>query len=432
MSAAANRVVGAVASLALLSALFLLTGFTRGETWSAEEKALLAGMSLDRLPPAPRDPTNPVEDSPAAAALGKRLFEDVRFSRNQAVACATCHAADRQFQDGRAVGEGVGRGSRRTMPIAGAAHSTWLFWDGRKDSLWSQALGPLEDALEHGSNRTRIAVLLRSHYRAEYEAVFGPMPELAGLPQDASPQGDDSERAAWQAIAANRRNDVDRVFANLGKAIAAYERTLGFGDSRFDHYVRAVMAGDAAGQQALNAQEISGLRLFLGQGQCATCHNGPLFTDQQFHNTGVPPREPARPDRGRADATARLQRDEFNCAGAYAHAPQGACQELRFMVLDDPALLGAFKTPSLRNVALRAPYMHAGQFAHLEQVVAHYASSPKAAVGHSELAHGTGQHGPRQPIRLSEAQARDVVAFLRALSGPIVESRPGADRLAGR
>lgn len=408
----------ATAMLALLASLLLLTGFSLPERWSAEEKAALATMSLDRLPSVPRDPSNAVEALPAAVALGKRLFEETRFSRNQAVSCASCHAAERQFQDGRPVGQGVGTGSRRTMPIAGVAHGAWFFWDGRKDSLWSQALGPLEDAVEHGSNRTRMARLMQTHHRAGYEAVFGPLPDLSGLPDDASPQGDADERAAWQSMAPARRQAVNRVFANLGKAIAAYERTLVPAESRFDRFARAVVAGDPAGQQVLNAQEIRGLRLFLGKGQCATCHNGPLFTDQHFHNTGVPQRDPARPDRGRAAATARVQSDEFNCLGPFSDAPKQACQELRFMVSDDPTLEGAFKTPGLRNVALRAPYMHAGQFASLDEVVAHYVRSPKASVGHSELAHEGRGHAERQPIRLSASEARDVVAFLQSLSVP--------------
>ena len=409
---------GATLGLALVSALFLLTGFTWGDGWTAEDQAVLASMSLDRLPPVPRDPSNAVEALPAAAALGKRLFADLRFSRNQAVSCATCHAPDRQFQDGLPVGQGVGSGSRRTMPIAGAAHSPWFFWDGRKDSLWAQALGPLEDGVEHGSNRTRIAKLLQAHYKPEVEALFGPLPDLSNLPDDAGPQGNPAERAAWQRMDPARRKDVSRVFAGLGKAIAAYERTLAPGEARFDRYVRAVLAADPVGQQALSAQEINGLRLFLGQGQCATCHNGPLLTDQHFHNTGVPARDPARPDHGRAAATAKVQHDEFNCLGAFSDAREDACQELRFMVSDDPTLEGAFKTPSLRNVALRAPYMHAGQFASLEEVVAHYVRSPPAAVGHSELAHAGKGHAERKPIRLSASEARDVAAFLRTLSGP--------------
>lgn len=410
---------GATLGLSLVAALSVLTGFTWADTWTAEDRAVLASLSLAKLPPPPRDPSNAVDTVPAAAALGKQLFAEVRFSRNQAVSCASCHAPGRQFQDGLPVGQGVGTGSRRTMPIAGAAHSPWLFWDGRKDSLWSQALGPLEDAVEHGSNRTRIAKVLDTHYRAEYQALFGPMPDLAGLPEDAGPQGNAAERAAWQTMAPNRREDVNRVFANLGKAIAAYERTLIPGESRFDRYVRAVIARDTDGQRAMSSQEINGLRLFLGKGQCATCHNGPLLTDQHFHNTGVPPRDAAQPDRGRAAATAKVQRDDFNCLGKYSDAAPDACQELRFMATDDPAMEGAFKTPSLRNVALRAPYMHAGQFASLEEVVAHYAKSPPAAVGHSELAHEGRGHAERKPIRLSEPEVRDVAAFLRTLSGPL-------------
>lgn len=412
----------ATLGLALVAALSLLTGFTRSDPWTAEDKAVLASMTLDKLPPAPRDPSNAVEADPAAAALGKRLFEDVRFSRNGGVSCATCHAPERQFQDGLPVGQGVGSGSRRTMPIAGAAHSPWFFWDARKDSLWSQALGPLEDAVEHGSNRTRIAKLLRSHYRTEYEVLFGPMPDLSGLPEDAGPQGNAAESAVRQNMDPSRRSDVNGVFANLGKAIAAYERTLNPGESRLDRYARAVVAGDPAGQRALSSREVNGLRLFLGKGQCATCHNGPLLTDQHFHNTGVPPRDAARPDRGRAAATAKVRHDEFNCLGSFSDAPSQACQELRFMVSDDPALEGAFKTPSLRNVALRAPYMHAGQFASLEAVVAHYVKSPPAAVGHTELAHDGNAHNERKRIRLSESEVRDLAAFLRTLSDAVVET----------
>ncbi len=424
MSARAKTAAAGV-GFALLMACPLLSGFAQGsaepstsvDAWSAEDKAVLASMSLQRLPPLTRDPSNALEAVPAAAALGKRLFSDTRLSGNGAVACATCHAPERQFQDGLAVAKGVGTGSRRTMPIAGVAHSPWLFWDGRKDSLWSQALGPLEDGAEHGSNRTRIATLLHAHYRPEYEALFGPMPDLSGLPQDAGPQGSADERAAWQGIDPQRRHDVNRVFANLGKAIAAFERTLTPDESRFDRYVRAVLAGDRDGQRVLAAQEVNGLRLFTGKAQCATCHNGPLLTDQHFHNTGVPPRDPARPDRGRAAATAKVQHDEFNCLGPFSDASPQTCQELRYMVTDDPALEGAFKTPSLRNVALRAPYMHAGQFASLEEVIAHYVKSPAAAVGQSELVAAGQGPAQRDPIRLSESEIRDLAAFLRTLSG---------------
>jgi cytochrome c peroxidase len=422
MARMSSRAVCAAAALfAMACTLFSApaTGLDRNDRWTEAESSVLASMSLASLPPVPTDPSNAVESDRRAVDLGRRLFSDARLSKNGQVSCASCHVPDQQFQDGRPLGQGVGTGARRTMPLAGAAHGPWLFWDGRKDSLWSQALGPLEDAAEHGGDRLQYARVLSAGYKAEYERLFGPMPSLAGLPEHASPLGEPHLQAAWQAIDPTRRDEVNRVFANLGKAIAAYERTIQVRESRFDQYVAAVRVRDARGLQVLAPQEVRGLRLFIGKGQCATCHNGPLLSDQAFHNTGVPQRDRRRPDRGRMLAAARVAADEFNCLGRYSDAKPDACAELRFMATDDPGLEGAFKTPSLRNVALRAPYMHAGQFATLADVVAHYVRSPAAAVGHSELAHhGTG-NGERQPIGLSEQEARDLEVFLKTLSGPV-------------
>lgn len=400
----------------------------RHDRWTDAEKTVLGSMALAALPPAPSDPSNAFESDSRAVELGRRLFSEVRFSKNGQVSCSTCHSPDHQFQDGLPVGKGVGTGARRTMPIAAAAYSPWLFWDGRKDSLWSQALGPLEDPVEHGGNRLQFAHVLNDHYKAAYESVFGPMPSLAALPEHASPLGDSQLRNAWDSIPSSRRDEVNRVFANLGKAIAAYERTIRYGESRFDQYVKAVQARDASGLHALSMQEVNGLRLFIGKGQCSTCHNGPLLSDQSFHNTGVPPRDQTRPDRGRAPATAKVARDEFNCLGRYSDAKPDDCAELRFMSADDPGMEGAFKTPSLRNVALRAPYMHAGQFATLTDVIAHYARSPAAAVGHSELAHQGKGHAERPPIRLSEQEAKDLAAFLQSLSGRVDSPAPAVGR----
>jgi cytochrome c peroxidase len=135
----------------------------------------------------------------------------------------------------------------------------------------------------------------------------------------------------------------------------------------------------------------------------------------------VPPLDPLRPERGRAEAVARALADEFNCLGPYSDARPEQCTELRFIADDDPALVGAFRTPGLRNVAERAPYMHAGQMARLEDVVNHYAKAPPAAVGHSELAPHAGGPAERRPVRLSSREIADLVRFLGALSGPVVE-----------
>jgi cytochrome c peroxidase len=393
------------------------------DAWSAQEVATIASMQLKEAGPRPVDASNAYEQRADAAALGRALFNDTRLSRNGQVACASCHSADRQFQDGRPFGQGIGTGKRRTMPVMGAAHSPFLFWDGRKDSLWSQALGPMEDAAEHGGNRVRFVQLVVAHYKAQYESVFGTMPAFGKLPDDASPGGTDAERAAWAAMPERSRTAVNRVFANMGKAIAAFERTISYGESRFDRYAQATLAQDARGQQVLSPQEVRGLRLFLTKGQCVTCHNGPLLTDHAFHNTGVPARDRANPDAGRAEGLKKLLRDEFNCLGPYSDAKPEQCGELQFLAAGDASQLAAFRTPSLRNVAERAPYMHAGQFATLEQVVGHYAASPPAVLGHSELAQPGDKHAQRQPIRLSAGDIQDLAAFLGTLTGPVVQAK---------
>ena len=427
-----RRLAGALATLAAALPLAALVASADGcaadatlrDRWPAEQLQTLAAMHLERAGARPADPSNAVEGSEAAAALGQALFHDRRLSRDGRVACASCHDPAAQFEDGRALGQGQATGQRRTMPVTGALQAPFLFWDGRKDSLWSQALGPLEDAAEHGSNRLRLVRQLREHHEPAYRRVFGALPDLAGLPADAGPLGSPAEQAAWAALPAPTRDEVNRAFANLGKAIAAYESRVRVGASRFDRYVEATLARDGRAQEVLSPQEVRGLRLFLGAGQCATCHQGPLFSDQAFHNTGVPPRDPARPDAGRAEGVRRLQADEFNCLGRYSDAPAGGCGELQFVAAGDPAQQGAFRTPGLRNVAARPPYIHAGQFATLEAVLRHYASAPPAATGRSELPRPGERTAQRRPIELGEQDQRDLVAFLATLTGPVLRPQP--------
>ena len=141
-----------------------------------------------------------------------------------------------------------------------------------------------------------------------------------------------------------------------------------------------------------------------------TCHNGPLFTDDHFHNTGVPlPRTALPVDSGRAVGARQAVAGEFACTSRWSDAGPDDCAELRFAVTEGEELVRAYKTPSLRNVAERAPYMHAGQLATLEDVVVHYDRAPAAPFGHSEL----------KPLRLSSAERRQLVAFLRTLGSPI-------------
>ena len=396
----------AVGAIVLTTAVAGWSWFDLGAPgWSPAETKLIASLSLSTLPPLPPDPSNAVGDDPAAAALGRALFFDMRLSGNGKVACASCHLPDKQFQDGTALATGMGQTNRRTMPIAGTAYSPWLFWDGRRDSQWSQALGPLESAVEHGADRTQIARIIAINYVADYEAVFGALPELSALPEHASPLGGDAARTSWAALAERQRDEVNRVFANVGKAIAAFERTIEPGQTRFDAYADALAAGrDTTG--LLTAAELAGLRLFVGKGECTKCHNGPLLTDQHFHNTGVPPVAGLPEDKGRIVATAQVLADPFNCLGSYSDAGPADCAELRYMDRDGEELVRAYKPPSLRGVAERAPYMHAGQIATLAEVVRHYQSAPAAVAGHSEL----------KPLAMSEADLAALEAFLRTLT----------------
>jgi cytochrome c peroxidase len=374
--------------------------------WNADEFGVLTTLRLSELSPAPRDPSNAYESSPAAARLGQRIFFDQRFSGNGEVSCASCHLPDKQFQDGRPLGQGMGTGMRRTMPVVGAGYSPFLFWDGRKDSLWSQALGPLEDSAEHGGNRLAFARLMKMHYRAEYEAAFGALPDLARLPAQASPLGTPDQRTAWQGMSDRERADVSRVFANMGKALAAYEKNLRHDESRLDRYIDGLAQRMPQASGLLSQEEKRGLRIFIGKAQCVTCHTGPLLTDQHFHNTGIAPRVAKQADAGRRAGIAKVRNDEFNCLGRFSDARPEQCEELNFLAADDEAAASAFKTPSLRNVASRAPYMHAGQLASLEDVVRHYTRAPQSAAGHSEL----------KPVRLTESEVKDLVAFLGTLS----------------
>jgi len=390
-------------------ALLLLASLA-GTRWTKAQVAQLQALSIASLPPLPEDPSNRVADDERAAALGQRLFFDTRLSANGQVACASCHLPDRAFQDGMALGQGVGTTDRRTMSIIGTARSAWQFWDGRKDTQWSQALGPLESAVEHGGDRTQFVHVLAEHYLQEYEAVFGKMPDVRGLPRHAGPVADAQAAAAWQALPASERDKVNGVFANLGKAIAAYERRIDPGPSRFDAYVEAAVRGDARRMQStLSRDEAAGLQLFVGKGQCVQCHAGPLFTNHEFHNTGVPATPAGPRDQGRLAGVKQLLQDEFNCLGRFSDAQPEQCGEIRFLAQDSDSQLRQFRVPSLRNVADRAPYMHAGQFPTLKEVVEHYNRAPAAPEGHSEL----------KPLGLSAREVDQLVAFLATLSGPV-------------
>ena len=362
--------------------------------WTKAEITLMQSLWIEQLPGLPPDRTNAVADDPRAAELGRRLFFDTRMSANGAISCATCHQPERRFTDGLPQGQAIGTSKRNTMSIVGTAYSPWLYWDGRRDSQWAQALSPLEDPNEHGSDRGTVARLIAAdpRYAAEYELLFGAHPDLS------------SEVA------------VNIVFANVGKAIAAFERTIVPLPSRFDEFVAAVIAGDENRQTELfDDDEAQGLRLFLGEANCMQCHNGPLFTNNEFHNTGVLSAVAELPDTGRAAGLGEALQDPFNCRGALSDDPDRYCPELEF-ARGGPELVGAVRTPSLRNLGGTAPFMHKGQLATIAAVLEHYNKAPDAMIGHNEA----------KPLGLNRRQLAQLEAFLDTVQGPYtgLDSRP--------
>lgn len=404
-----------LAGFALLAVLIIggLSYILSRPTWTDTELTTLRTLWIGSLPPLAPDPSNQYGDDARAAEFGKQLFFDTRFSSNGEVACATCHIPEKGFQDGLPLAQGVGTTNRRAMPIAGTAYSPWMFWDGRKDSQWAQALGPLESPVEHGGSRTQYAHLIDENYRSEYEAIFGELPDLSDrtrFPEAAGPVDDPTVRAAWEAMSPADQKTVTQIYVNMGKAIAAYERLIMPGESRFDIYVQAALENDKKTMNStLTTEELEGLRLFIGEANCTRCHNDPLFTDNSFHNTGVPAVENLPEDTGRTQGAQKVLTDEFNCLSLYSDAEPDQCSELNFMVAEGEELERAFKVPSLRNVTSRAPYMHAGQFTTLEAVLNHYNTAPAAPTGHSEL----------EVLNLSERQIKSIIAFLYTLNSDI-------------
>src|SRR5687768_4357567 len=268
-----KRLLGTAALAALLG-----LGYAAAQSFSsASAQAIISGASelaLEALEPLPPDPSNRWADDPRAAEFGHRLFFDARLSRNGRVSCATCHDPGKEFQDSMALARGVGSTDRRTMPIAATAYSPFLFWDGRKDSQWAQALGPLESAVEHGGSRAQYAHIVATHYQRDYERIFGAMPDPLGMPAPAGPVADPAQRPARERMPEKQREAVTQVFVNVGKAIAAYERRIQYGPSRFDRFVSEWKRKGTPPEDILNADERAGFALFQGKANCTQCHNG--------------------------------------------------------------------------------------------------------------------------------------------------------------
>lgn len=374
------------------------------------------------LGPPPIDPTNAVADSPAAALLGQSIFFDSRFSRTGKVACATCHVASRGLGDGKPMPDGFPV-DRNVPTLWNVAYGRWFFWDGRADSLWSQALKPIENPREQGFSRLQCVHLVRVDpgLRSRYEKVFGPLPKVDDLRRFPPAGGPDLDRSdgpltqAWNSMTEADRAIVDRVFSNLGKCIEAYERRLLSRRSRFDTFVEGLRSGDGSKLGALSPSAKVGLKIFVGRGNCRLCHSGPAFTDGEFHNLGIPPTR-GGPTPFRFDSIPEVQRDPFNGKGSYSDDPGEGARKLDYLVRL-PDSWGQVKTPGLRNVAVTAPYMHQGQFKSLAEVVHFYS-----------LLQGTLQAGHHErtillPLFLDRRDSEGLIAFLESLTDEVIDER---------
>lgn len=390
--------------------------------FTAADRAFLSTLSLDRLPPPPPSPSNAWADDPRAAQLGQRLFFDASLSASGRFACASCHQPARHFSDGLPLAMAAGTARRHTPSLLGAAHGPWLNWDGSADSLWAQALGPIEHADEMATSRSQWVGRVLQARGPAFATVFGQtpnLPDLATLATPMSPRGDAAAQAAWQALPVAQRDAIDQVFAQTGKALAAYQRRLTLRPARFDQFVTALIRGDEPAVKTLmSTDEVAGLRLFVGAARCVSCHNGPLFTNHEFHNIGAPEADRSRVDLGRAEGVRQLQASAFSCLSRHSDAQADRdCGEMRFLKTQGPELVGAFKTPSLRNVAATAPYMQGGQLTTLADVLAHY-NRPQPPF-YDPAQHPSRPHFDILPLQLTPDQLSQLAAFLGTLTSPL-------------
>lgn len=421
---------------------------------TAAERSQLAKLSPAALPAPPPDVSNAWADDAGAAAFGQVLFFDARFSgalldgdndgsanalglrgETGKVSCAGCHLPEAGFSDTRTIRQQIslaaGWGLRRSPSLLDVGQSKLLMWDGRRDSFFGQAFGPLESPSEMNSSRLYGAQQIFANHRAAYEALFGDLPALDDarrfppllatqtgcqqLDRDnkcvSNVRGSPGDGAEYDALAPLDQDAVTRVWVNVGKALGAYERLLSCGPAPFDEW----MAGDDA---ALDRAAQRGAALFVGKAKCADCHSGPYLSDEKFHNVGLQPQVVATVfidanDPGASVGLQRLIDDPLNVSGAYSDGDDG-----RVPSAIPTSALGAFRTPRLRCVERRPSFMHTGQFATLDDTVEFFdhGGDKFGFPGQSEL----------KPLQLTARERADIVAFLKALTGP----GPAADLLA--
>lgn len=362
--------------------------------FSAQERKQIVSLGPwpQRMPP---DPSNRASGNPDAIALGAQLFFDARLSPSARIACVTCHQPDRGWADGRLRAQGLADLERNTPALANLRLQRWFGWGGGSDSLWMASLRPLLDPREFGSNAATVAGLYArdADLACRYQRAFGHAP------------GDGSD-------------DVDEVLLNTAKALAAFQETLITGRTPFDEFRDALARGDEATAAHFPLAARQGLRLFIGRGNCIACHNGPNFSNGEFADVGVPYfTGPGQVDAGRHDDLQRLRASRYNLLGRYSDdGGRTSATATRHAVLE-PRHWGEFRVPSLRNVAVTAPYMHNGSMPTLRDVVLHYSTLDESRI-----------HSSAQPLlralRLSPDEIDALIAFLETLTDAQGAHRP--------
>lgn len=333
--------------------------------------------------PVLRDRSNRVSGNADAIALGERLFYDRRLSGDGAMSCAACHLPDRAFTDGRQRAYGREALDRNTPSIWNVGFARWFGWDGAADSLWRQSMKPILNPVELAADAAHVAALLRSDpvLAERYAKTFGTAP----------------------------RAD-ERTLVDTGKAIAAYLETLVSRRSAFDDFRDALAKDDRAAAARYPVAAQRGLKIFIGKGNCAFCHFGPTFTNDEFADVGIPYFvAKGRVDTGRHGGIKELLADRLNLLGPYSDDASGSASGKTRHVVLQHRNFGEFKVPGLRNVALTAPYMHNGSLATLREVVLHYSDL------NEERLHADGERILR-PLKLSPREVDDLVAFLESLT----------------
>ena len=346
----------------------------------------------------PTDPGNEYSGLASAEHLGESLFNDVDLSGDATLSCASCHQKANGFTDQQPLAQGVQQHVRNTQGLLDVGMQRWFGWDGGSDSLWAASLRPMLSDIEMAGNIQTIASRLRSK-----PDIFNALKQ-SGQHNDALSLPD------------------EELVVLIAKLIGAYMRTLSSGITAFDRFSQALANNDIDAQNQYSAAAQRGLKIFIGDANCHVCHFGANFSNGEFHDTGRPFfTDTGKVDPGRYAGIQRVRDDRYNLIGAFngtvsdsAHGNLNgtkAADEMRktTSVKLVQANFGQWRTPSLRNLSLTAPYMHDGSLSTLRDVVDAYAD-----IDASRL-HSQGE-SILKPLDLSDSQRNDLVEFLRSLT----------------